>query len=736
MTHVFFAHSSHDESLVRPIAKRIEQSGFRCWFYERDAKQGENYTESVGRAIVDSTCIVFFASKESVESYEVRRELQFSHRRRKPILCVLANRASADLIEDEVELGVLLGTGTYIPFNEHAPEDAARSITDHLSGLGIPSFHIAVGQPVVESSSHLPQLHWITDGRDVKIEDLGSFVFANKRIKRFLEGDQLTVLCGNKGLGKTLLLRYKRFLMQEALAEHQSGKGTAGVKMIPEDRPFVDELGALPNLTKGTESGFVEDLQNSIRLWSNSIKLSVISHDAALREEVSEFIPLPIRGSFDRQSAAPSIIYWQLLGGLTQTELHKFLDSAQFKIDSAYRSIHHGVCIFIDRVDEATSSVSRQGWIHLQAGLIEAARICMNTNNHVRVYTTIREEAFANYESVTKPNLSGSVVRLSYSQNELHQMMNQLAEIYEGSQNLEGFLGIEGVTNSDSGVVEDSFSYLVRHTLGRPRDLVIICSELSETIEGPGDESRFRAIVKQKGSELIGSSVFQEMSVFLDCLRDPHALHRLYSLIPYNVLTRDEIIKICCEFNEIPCDSFGEFGSVGNAVEHPFCEMWNCGLIGVVAESTADQHSLVQRFKQRSDRLEGSYNCLPLSDYYLLHPSLQQTIHRSRDGQGYDIFRFAVVGHNNPWPKEFQLLLDFQREIVRLPASDLRKETHSLLSFLQAAMNPERSIREYARETISAKSAAMLTQLEENGFDDAALELHECLTNLLKLGPP
>ena len=37
----------------------------------------------------------------------------------------------------------------------------------------------------------------------------------------------------------------------------------------------------------------------------------------------------------------------------------------------------------------------------------------MNANSHIRVFATIREEAFVNYESDVKSNLFGATTRLS-----------------------------------------------------------------------------------------------------------------------------------------------------------------------------------------------------------------------------------------------------------------------------------------------------------------------------------
>lgn len=728
--HIFFAHSSHDSLAVQSLARVVEQRGYQCWYYERDAKQGENYTESVGRAIAEAACVVFFASKESVKSFEVRKELQFSHRRQKNILCVLATASTQEVVEDEMELGILLGTSTYVPFQADKPEVAATSIAAKLQAGGLAASFETPVSTEIKQRVEAPEIHWITDGREVKIQDLGEFVFVNKRIRRFLEGDQLTVLCGNKGLGKTLILRYKRSLLQTAI-DNSGQASSLGVRLLPENRPYVDELGSLPsNLTGEEIKTFVEDLPNSIRLWCVSLKLSVISYDTENRKEVEHVLPTHLRNAFGKQGLAPSQIYTALLQGLTRQKLFKFLDSSQFEIDSAYRNTHSGVCLFIDRVDEATGEISRLGWINLQAGLIEAARICMNLNNHVRIYTTIREEAYANYESVTKPNLAGSVLRLSYTRDELQGMVQQLVRLYEGSDSIESFFGLKGVTNTDAGVVEDSFDYVLRHTLGRPRDLVMICSELSESGE-PGNEAKFRTLVKRKGAELVSSSVFQEMSVFLDCLSDQDFRFRFYSAIPYNILTRREVIEICCKLNDLPFEAWSSVGEAAEAFRHPFCELWNCGLIGVVESASDEIGGKVQRFKQRSDRVESGCHCLPVSEFYLMHPSLQQTIHQCRDRSGYTVFESIVVGHNNIWPVQFERLLGYQRSVAQMPDGELKTKAKRIPQFLRAAMNAERSIRDYATEGIQDFAPQLLNDFLDEGFDDAALELQECLEGIL-----
>ena len=91
-----------------------------------------------------------------------------------------------------------------------------------------------------------------------------------------------------------------------------------------------------------------------------------------------------------------------------------------------------GIVLMLDRlmVDQDPSSVLVHGggvaasiaatvafWrripvVHMQAGMIEAAWDLMNTNRHIKIFATIREEAFASYESDIKTNLYGATSAL------------------------------------------------------------------------------------------------------------------------------------------------------------------------------------------------------------------------------------------------------------------------------------------------------------------------------------
>ena len=104
----------------------------------------------------------------------------------------------------------------------------------------------------------------------------------------------------------------------------------------------------------------------------------------------------------------------------------------------------------------------------------------MNANSHLKIYASIRQEAFTNYRSDIKANLFAATTSLNYSDEDLHGLLDQLARCYEGCSSFADFLGLNVIRHGRRPAPEDSFRYVRRHTCGRPRDLVAIASPRNE----------------------------------------------------------------------------------------------------------------------------------------------------------------------------------------------------------------------------------------------------------------
>jgi hypothetical protein len=317
----------------------------------------------------------------------------------------------------------------------------------------------------------------------------------------------------------------------------------------------------------------------------------------------------------------------------------------------------------------------RPAWILIQAGLIEAAWDAMNANAHVKVYASIRQEAFSNYESDIKTNLYGATTILQYSDQELQHLLDQLTKCYEGGKTFKELIQLDAVRHTWRVRPEDSFQYLRRHTLGRPRDLVIVTSEISrkrkELTEGV-----YRTLVQETSGTMLGPNVFEEMRVFLDCLDNKPERLRFFSLLPHNILTHAELVKIYYLFNYLDpdCTAFDHYSEK----LHPFWELYSAGLLGVVVQDQG-RHQKGQKFKQPSDMFHDSQVALPTVDFYLIHPALDWFIRKNRPKDDYHLFQHIVVGHNCPWPNHYGALLKTEHALFALDDPGLREMVNQVL---------------------------------------------------------
>ncbi len=205
------------------------------------------------------------------------------------------------------------------------------------------------------------------------------------------------------------------------------------------------------------------------------------------------------------------------LTSLNLRELNQFIDNSENFLDLKMRQIHGTSWFFIDKVDQAIRHLPRDAWIAIQAGLIEAAWETMSANSHLKIYASIRQEAFTNYRSDIKSNLFSAITNLQYSEAELRAILDQLAQCYEGCQSFCEFLGLNVIRHAKRPVPEDSFQYVRRHTSGRPRDLVAVASALSPLHDSLTDKE-LRSLFNK-----------QCWRVGLECIRRSQGLSQLFA---------------------------------------------------------------------------------------------------------------------------------------------------------------------------------------------------------------
>lgn len=686
MNRIFFSFAEEDHLLVQSLVKNLETLEIISWYFTRDSILGIPYTEQIPDAIDKSTLFVLIASKDSLKSQHVTKEIEQAYQRELPMLPILHGISNTDVKETRPAWNAMLGNNVYGNTAHGTIADLAQRIKQAIDTI--------VTQP--PRIKKRPSLVWASDGSDIQIESLSEILFQTSEIKKFLESEHQFFISANKGLGKTFLLRHKRAQLQAQYDQNHDDYTRPAVHLVPEGSPYLDMMESSLSVSKN-HVVFLSSLRGSKRLWSFVIRLSAILHFPDISKEINMDTFDSLAGKrldiLTKSRVRPTLIFRALLSSLSVNNLNRLLDKYESNLSYLFNNVHSGIYFFIDRVEMAIGHLPRSAWINTQAGLIEAAWDIMKSNNHVKVYTTIREEAFINYESDSKANMHTSILSLRYTIDQLRGMIDRLCGVYEGVPDFNSFVGIEYVENTHCRVKEDSFRYLHRHTVGRPRDLVIICNELSKQRDELTQDS-FRDIVNNFSSNNIIKLLFREMAVFQDCLSDEKTRHKFFSLLPHNVLTRDEVKTICCQFNfdEEYDDkiAYDDLYDTQENLKHPFCELFNCGLIGIVPN--ADETDVMfQRFKQPHDVMAACEACLPTADYYLLHPSLQTLIHQHRL-QGYQPFRFISIGQHYEWKPYFPSLIQLQKEIRNIPDSDFRLRCFTVTGNLIESLDQEQHL--------------------------------------------
>ncbi|WP_433932762.1 protein kinase [Sorangium cellulosum] len=604
---------------------------------------------------------------------------------------------------------------------------SARDLLDALRALpGRPPEPAAKRRPEGERDAGHQQ-SWASDANQIDIGALKELTFKNAVVREFLDSANKHFVSGSKGLGKTLLLTYKRSVLSEIYLATGRERRQSAVQFIPEGRPYLDLMGDLPSVDQ-TRIDLMSGLHECKRLWSFSFRLSIVSCQSALAGagDPEDLDPLPrsLRGLLTGRPVEPTVVVKELLS-LTVRQINQVIDAMEGPLERRLRSLHSGVYLFIDKLDQALRRLPRAAWIHMQAGMIEAAWDLMNANRHVKIFATIREEAFSAYESDIKTNLYGATSTLRYAKHELFELLEKLTYYYERLP-LREFIHLDMVSTGRSARGEGTFDFLYRHTLGRPRDLVILASEISRNRRAL-DERTFTQIVQDKSAGLLVANIFDEMRVFLEvlCHRDKRA--EFLGLLPCDVLTHDEMVDVWCRFHGVDRAYFDAHGRTADDVYHPFRELFECGVLGVLVADPASERQ-VQRFRQPQDAVVGSRHELPRSRYYLLHPSLRGLIQSLPGGGRFHAIRNVVIGHWEPWPRHLDLVVDVQRELFRRPDApeEIGEAVFALLDRLTADVAGGESA-DAARRAIAASPtfARLSAHLDRIHWDDLHLALVE-----------
>ncbi|MBL8816632.1 MAG: protein kinase [Planctomyces sp.] len=668
-------YAGEDSLLAAILARQIEQRGIRTWLLQRDANPESTFRSQFQSALQQSGIVVPLISRHSVRSEDFAEQIIEAGGSNRPFVPLLSGMTNDEFERLQPRWRPVLGPSSVSILGPPPFSEAMERISRLIDSIEIRP-GMTTGTVLPDKASLTSSHAWATDASQIEIRDLNRIVFRTPRVNDFLNHQNRFFLIGTKGQGKSLLLSYKRHLLTQSSLGSDADQG---ICFIPQGRPFLDFMSEVKSLSSRLEKPLSE-LSTCKRFWMMALRVSAVSHHPDIistdeQEEIRSFPPR-IRRWLNGEKVAPSVAFKELIS-LPFSQANGLMDDSETLLDQKLRSIHNSVCFFVDKVDQAVRQLSREAWIMIQAGLIEAGWELMNANSHIKVFASIRQEAFVNYQSDVKCNLLGAATVLEYSDRDLESLMDQLCGCYESMHGFKEFLGIRVVKHPQRPVPEDSFQFVRRHTFGRPRDLVIIAAELSAA-RSDLSETAFCETVRRTGSRHLVAGIFEEMRVFLDCLGDPATRLRFLQSLHTNIFSRTDAVSVCAKFNGVSETLINDLGDDASELFHPFQDLYFAGLLGVI-QRPEESDRLLQTFRRADDLMNSLGAELPVSPYYVLHPSLSSFVRSIRRVGEFRPLEHLIVGQQLPWERWYDVLYHIELAMRPVVNSALRSMIHRLL---------------------------------------------------------
>jgi hypothetical protein len=75
---VFISYAESDEPVAKKVAAGLEKEGLKVWYDRREILPGQNWAESVSKALKESRAMVVLLTPAALRSSWVRREIDYA----------------------------------------------------------------------------------------------------------------------------------------------------------------------------------------------------------------------------------------------------------------------------------------------------------------------------------------------------------------------------------------------------------------------------------------------------------------------------------------------------------------------------------------------------------------------------------------------------------------------------------------------------------------------------------
>ncbi|WP_375207591.1 P-loop ATPase, Sll1717 family [Hyphococcus sp.] len=478
---------------------------------------------------------------------------------------------------------------------------------------------------------------WVEDAFQYKeIKDLsGSSILKTSDVSSFLARDSArTVVAGPKGSGKTLLIKFKRKSLENL-----------GYKLLPENQL----LDVAPGKPLAFDDGQLDYIRQHKEFWSILWQIAIcIAVIKAHNINENERFDSPLRNILENPYLkTPFQIFANLLHSTPQLFFASMQDFNAIALP-IFATVHAQTAVFIDNIDEFFDQhLEHKGrhtihgqmihdfWHHAQIGLLLAVRSLSAQNPHVKIFTSIRIEAYntCKEQLVDLANLKPYILFLRFDKDDLRRIFEQNISIERASQLVEPksenllarLFGSDNlhIRHTYTGRLEPIFDYVLRHTRGRPRDLMTLGSHVAHVPAEMRNTQTIRDAVNEAAAEL-GQTFLVESRPHYRWFDED----MLFNLIKSNVISNEQVRKLVRHYDESCPNEYRHSDSPGDAA---LGDLYECGLIGLPMPRPTTP-GMLQHFESVYD-ISGNAtkraNYLPDAKYYLIHPILGSYLLRS-----------------------------------------------------------------------------------------------------------
>ncbi len=93
---IFISYAKEDSEIAVKVADRLEDKGYKTWYYSRDSLEYPNmdWMALIAKAVIESSAFILFISNNSIDSVMVDKEVNFAIEENKDIFPLFYNITS------------------------------------------------------------------------------------------------------------------------------------------------------------------------------------------------------------------------------------------------------------------------------------------------------------------------------------------------------------------------------------------------------------------------------------------------------------------------------------------------------------------------------------------------------------------------------------------------------------------------------------------------------------------